>query len=1042
MANVSRLELNHPALGTTGGAGLHASIEALYTKIGDNMQSRWYSITDFDQTETVDLQHNFEMDISLLRYDLWNYTGGEWVKVTSATTPNLSNFAIIEKVGFEDTVLQITNNTGGNDLTFAVSIVNDPIYLSEGDVEDVDITTVAPADGEALVWNSAGSKFKPGASGDASFKMQSLAANLAAIKAGSIFLDDGKELYLAADLTALNLKTQVNDTGVTAPAASTAYYVYLDLAYLPAQTLVGTSDRKVYAVASGTSGMFKVLATGPEATDLSRYVPLYSVKTDGSSDYASAFQNLAFRRHQVPAVNVSPLVYEDADHSIGTVGALVTTANYGELSTADFPNTTTLHIYKGNEASGTTLNDSGVSAITLPGTGTPLFNNVGFFGRESIPVNLNGTTQYFSSSNAEFTYDTASGATSMGGWFYKDNWVEPTNEQCLLNIGTTFANSIDLQTSPTSAGVLRVTGFNSSVDPRIPITTMTPGWHHVVVTMSTTTCKLYVDGQLAATGTLAGGTTTAGFFVGAANNGASQFFTGKFQDVFIHKGTVLSDSQVNSIYSKRFKGAGQLAGGHVLEAASFPLASLTNKVSAWNLQALTDLSGNGKSLLASAGQGVGGGGTPNFTGLNIFGVGNIAKFDGTYNLSHVDSGGTYFPAGSAKRMVAYGAWVAAEDWALPSGTKYLFAISDAAGNGVFNTRLDTGVIRFEVGGAAVNPYDFTPGWVDGSWHHIAATWDGTTVVFYFDGIAVGSTPLTTPTITTPSTLIIGNRLTSQGSSAPFLGRMQDFFYIKDYAVTAQDIQKLVASKITPSISMPRKLDQQWAAKFISEDGFIGAELADSWLVDVDDTNLFANFGGGSAARVNLRCFDEGLGASTVPVRKYDKAFTAVPATTLAHGLPSMPTDIRILHNKLADGKYIDIANDAGVKADGTNIYVDLSSYTIDVTHDIRIVASVGVPAIGQPKVDKTITANYNAAVGEKLMTDSSGGAFTITLPPSPGFGDEIEFFDATDSWVPNNVTVARNGSNIEGVAADFTLNVDGGYARFKYFNSAQGWRVY
>ena len=49
---------------------------------------------------------------------------------------------------------------------------------------------------------------------------------------------------------------------------------------------------------------------------------------------------------------------------------------------------------------------------------------------------------------------------------------------------------------------------------------------------------------------------------------------------------------------------------------------------------------------------------------------------------------------------------------------------------------------------------------------------------------------------------------------------------------------------------------------------------------------------------------------------------------------------------------------------------------------------------------------------------------------------------ATDSWVPNNVTLNRNGLNIEGVAANFVLDVDGGSARLKYFNAAQGWRIY
>jgi hypothetical protein len=51
-------------------------------------------------------------------------------------------------------------------------------------------------------------------------------------------------------------------------------------------------------------------------------------------------------------------------------------------------------------------------------------------------------------------------------------------------------------------------------------------------------------------------------------------------------------------------------------------------------------------------------------------------------------------------------------------------------------------------------------------------------------------------------------------------------------------------------------------------------------------------------------------------------------------------------------------------------------------------------------------------------------------------------FDSTDSWVPNNVTLARNGSNINGVAADYICNVDGKMVRAIYVSSAQGWRIY
>ena len=188
MAIVSRLQLNHPALGTTGGAGLHASIEALYTKIGDNMDSRWFTISDFDQTEVNDLVHNFDTNIGNLQYDLYNWNGTKWILLDETTSPLRSAFSVVEKTGSETSTLQITNNTGGNNLTFAVSIQFNNTYLAQGDIRDVDISTVPPEDGQSLVYELATKKFKPGASGDSSYKVQSIATPTLNLKGGYLAL--------------------------------------------------------------------------------------------------------------------------------------------------------------------------------------------------------------------------------------------------------------------------------------------------------------------------------------------------------------------------------------------------------------------------------------------------------------------------------------------------------------------------------------------------------------------------------------------------------------------------------------------------------------------------------------------------------------------------------------------------------------------------------------------------------------------------------------------------------------------------------------
>lgn len=70
------------------------------------------------------------------------------------------------------------------------------------------------------------------------------------------------------------------------------------------------------------------------------------------------------------------------------------------------------------------------------------------------------------------------------------------------------------------------------------------------------------------------------------------------------------------------------------------------------------------------------------------------------------------------------------------------------------------------------------------------------------------------------------------------------------------------------------------------------------------------------------------------------------------------------------------------------------------------------------------TTTYTAANGDKIIADTSGGSFTITLPATPATGHFVEIIDGGD-WTVNNLTVARNGSTIEGTADDLLIDVKG-----------------
>ncbi len=85
------------------------------------------------------------------------------------------------------------------------------------------------------------------------------------------------------------------------------------------------------------------------------------------------------------------------------------------------------------------------------------------------------------------------------------------------------------------------------------------------------------------------------------------------------------------------------------------------------------------------------------------------------------------------------------------------------------------------------------------------------------------------------------------------------------------------------------------------------------------------------------------------------------------------------------------------------------------------------------------TSNYTASNRDQIIADTSGGSFTITLPASPIAGTAVTLYDNA-SWGTNNLTIARNGSTIEGVADDFVLDVSSIKVEFIYNGST--WQVY
>jgi hypothetical protein len=85
------------------------------------------------------------------------------------------------------------------------------------------------------------------------------------------------------------------------------------------------------------------------------------------------------------------------------------------------------------------------------------------------------------------------------------------------------------------------------------------------------------------------------------------------------------------------------------------------------------------------------------------------------------------------------------------------------------------------------------------------------------------------------------------------------------------------------------------------------------------------------------------------------------------------------------------------------------------------------------------TTGFTGAAGEGYFCDTTGGAFTATLPAGT-LGDEISFIDYAGTFDTYNLTIAPNGAEkIQGSAASLTVSVERAGLTLVYTDGTQGW---
>jgi hypothetical protein len=86
-----------------------------------------------------------------------------------------------------------------------------------------------------------------------------------------------------------------------------------------------------------------------------------------------------------------------------------------------------------------------------------------------------------------------------------------------------------------------------------------------------------------------------------------------------------------------------------------------------------------------------------------------------------------------------------------------------------------------------------------------------------------------------------------------------------------------------------------------------------------------------------------------------------------------------------------------------------------------------------------VTSNISVVAKAGYFINTSSAAITATLPSSPTLGDFISFIDYAGTFDTNNLTIARNGKNIQGVAENLTVSVERAGLTLVFTDNTQGW---
>jgi len=220
------------------------------------------------------------------------------------------------------------------------------------------------------------------------------------------------------------------------------------------------------------------------------------------------------------------------------------------IEAGHFPNSTTLYIWEFSALAddATIAAAEGGKVLTRVGNLTQQNNHLAT--PVSVYCEMDGTNDYAKSTDAVFAF---TGDVSMGGWFYHADWTTETVKAFMSRLTGAGVDGWMMIIKDTTPAETQFQTHSSSSTTSALVwdqSGLAAGWHHfVIVRDESTDTKLYVDKVLKVTNTDATQAIQAAgdLNIGSRVNGQIPWI-GRVQDIFIHDGTLLNQTQIDTIY--------------------------------------------------------------------------------------------------------------------------------------------------------------------------------------------------------------------------------------------------------------------------------------------------------------------------------------------------------------------------------------------------------------------------------------------------------------------------------------------------------------